>query len=348
MDHVLEHTRDLWESVRGRRIFMTGGTGFVGTWLLESFLLANEQFDLRASILVLSRDPDAFLRRAPQFSKLSALDFVRGSSSSFSYPNGEFAYIIHAATEQGAPPSKLCPLGPFDENVTGTRRVLEFARHCAAKRVLLTSSGAVYGSQPAHVEGLSEEDSFGPLTTDGATAYGHSKRISEFIGSAYSAAYGFDVLIARLFAFVGPMLPLDLNFAVGNFIRDALKGGPIHVSGDGSPLRSYLYASDLAIWLWTICFKGQSVRPYNVGGSEAISIAQLASIVRQNVGVPDSIDIQIANAPKFGAPPKRYVPSTSRARVELGLVPRVSLADGIRRTAAWYQADRRHRPVVMS
>ena len=188
IDHVLEHTRDLWALVRGKRIFLTGGTGFVGTWLLDSFLSANEQLDLRAYIVVLSRDPDAFLRRAPQFAKSSALDFIRGSSSDFAFPQGEFSHIVHAATEQRQSLSASYPLGPFDENVAGTRRVLEFARHCSAKRVLLTSSGAVYGAQPPDVKQVDEGDQFGPLTMDVAAAYGHSKRVSEFTGAAYSSA----------------------------------------------------------------------------------------------------------------------------------------------------------------
>ena len=336
IEHVLEHTRDLWGALQGESVFITGGTGFVGSWLLESFLAANERFDLRARVVVLSRDPESFKRRAPQIAELKSLEFVRGASSTFEFPEGRFAYVIHAATEQGMGVSPEFPVGPFDENIGGTRRVLEFARQSAARRVLLTSSGAVYGKQPPEVTHLREEDPYGPATHDLSAAYGHSKRVSEFLGCAYGAAFGYDVLIARLFAFVGPLLPLDLNFAVGNFVRDVLGGEPIRIAGDGTPLRSYLYASDLAIWLWTILLKGQHGRAYNVGSPAAVSIADLAEVVRANAGAGSRVEIRVAKKPVAGEAPARYVPCTARAAAELGLVPQISLEEGIRRMADWY------------
>ena len=152
------------------------------------------------------------------------------------------------------------------------------------------------------------------------------------VGLVRGERHGFDFLIARCFSFLGPWLPLEGNFAAGNFIGDALAGRPIQVKGDGRPYRSYLHGEDLAKWLWTILLRGVHGRPYNVGSGEAISIADLACRVRDLL-VPGA-EVRIIEAPEQGPPP-RYIPSVERVRLELGLTPRLGLDQAILRTAQW-------------
>jgi dTDP-glucose 4,6-dehydratase len=261
--------------------------------------------------------------------------FLQGSLSDFEIPSGEYPFLIHAATDQTSAPSQEEPGGTFDRELAGTRRVLELARRTNARRLLFTSSGAVYGKQPADIARVKEDYPGAPDTTDVRSGYGHAKRASEFLCMLHGEQYGFEPIIARLFAFAGPHLPLDLNFAIGNFVRDALKGGPIRIAGDGTPRRSYLYAADLAIWLWTILLCGQPARPYNVGSEEEVSIAELAGLVVRN-GAPGT-PIEIAQSPKAGAPSARYVPCLDRARDELDLRAKIPLDEAIRRMFHWYR-----------
>jgi dTDP-glucose 4,6-dehydratase len=151
----------------------------------------------------------------------------------------------------------------------------------------------------------------------------------------YADRYGIEPTIARCFAFIGPYLPIDAHFAAGNFIRDALAGGPINVTGDGSPLRSYLYSGDLAIWLWTILLRGQGLHPYNVGSSAALSVAELADVVARTVA--PAVSVHRAKLPRAGVPAERYVPSVTRAEKELGLQARISVEEAIRRTVSWHE-----------
>ena len=329
-DHILQHTADLWPKLRGSSIFITGGTGFVGTWLLQSLCWADDAFDLNVSVTAITRSPEAFAKKAPHLASHRALTLVEADAASFPYPEGDFPFVIHAATERYFDAFPEHPLSTYDRDVKATRRVLEFARTHGARRVLFTSSGAMYGKQPPNLTHIPEDYAGAPSTMDLKSPYGQAKRMSEWMCAMYTAQYGFDSLIARLFAFVGPHLPLDANFAVGNFIRDVLQGGPVRIAGDGTPYRSYLYAADLAIWLWTILVKGESSRPYNVGSGEEITIADLAKTVVENTrpGTP----IEIAQQPVPGAPPSRYVPSVERAARELNLRPLISLSEGIRRT----------------
>jgi dTDP-glucose 4,6-dehydratase len=328
LGHVLGHTEGIWEPLRGRRIFITGGTGFFGRWLLESFARANWQLDLDASAWVLTRDPAAFAARARHLAANPAIQLYTGDFTSFWFPEGAFHSVIHAATALGE------GLDLFDANVNGTRRVLEFARQSGASRFLFTSSGAAYGRQPSELTHIPEEYAGAPDTMDADTAYGQSKRACEFMVGMYARQYGFAAPIARCFAFSGPHLPLDLNFAIGNFVRDALAGGPIRIGGDGTPRRSYLYAADLAVWLWTILLKGESCRLYNVGSGDDVSIAELAGKVAAVVS--PEVGVTIGREAVTGGPVARYVPSVARAEKELGLKAWVPLDEGIRRMAEWY------------
>ncbi|MGP8247452.1 MAG: NAD-dependent epimerase/dehydratase family protein [Bryobacteraceae bacterium] len=332
LEHVLAHTEGVWDELRGARLFVTGGTGFFGCWLLESFAWAADRMHLDATLTVLTRSPEAFRAKAPHLAGHPSIRLLDGDVRSFEYPAGRFSHVIHAAS--GATP-ELCrdrPLAVMDTLVDGTRRVLDFAVTVGARRFLLTSSGAVYGPQPPGLSHLPETWSGAPDPAVPASVYGEGKRAAELLCTHYHQAHGLDCPVARCFTFVGPYMPLDAHFAIGNFLGDQIHGRPIQVRGDGTPLRSYLYAADLAVWLWTILVKGESGKPYNVGSEREVAIADAARAVARSR--QPACPVRIARQPAPGAPAQRYVPSTARARNELNLRERVPFEEAIRRTAA--------------
>ena len=323
LDHVLQQAAGAFQSLAGARLFVTGGTGFVGSWLVESLLRANDRLNLGISAVLLTRDPDRFRSANPHLSNHAALTVLGGDVLTFEFPGGEFPYVIHAAMPAPDP----------GVDTRGMRHILEFAATHGTRRFLFTSSGAVYGRQPPDRTHVPEDYASEPPVTGEITPYGLAKRVSESLLVAHGRQYGFAGLIARLFAFTGPRLPLDANFAVGNFVRDALAGGPIRISGDGTPYRSYLYAADLSIWLWTVLLRGEAGRPYNVGSGQELSISELASVVA-GVAAP-GVSVEVAQKPVPGAPAMRYVPSVERAERELGLRPLIALEEGVRRMYEW-------------
>ena len=298
------------------RIFLTGGTGLFGKWLLD-FLQA-----LEVRVVILSRNPAGF----PAFGKNANVTFIQGDVRDFELPSGPFDYVIHAATEASVKLDQENPDEMYSVIVDGTRRVLEFSNQAGAKRLLYVSSGAVYGVQPPELSHIPETFPGSPVT-----AYGKGKLKAEQL----CLESGVETVIARCFAFVGPWLPLDTHFAIGNFIGNCLRNEPIEIKGDGTPLRSYMYGSDLAEWLWTILLRGEPSRIYNVGSGDAISISDLARLVRECAGTQNEI---IVHGKKVdGALPARYVPSVERAQKELSLRQRCSLSESISRTIAWYR-----------
>lgn len=333
LDHVLAHTREFWAEARGAGFFITGGTGFFGRWLLESFTRANDALALGMRAVVLTRDPAGFALKFPHLAARADLTFVPGDMRSFAFPPGRFAYVIHAATDTTLPPAGSNPLEIQDTIVAGTRRVLDFAAQAGVRKFLFTSSGAIYGAQPPDLTHVPEEHAGRPDPAAPGSGYGLGKMISEELCTERASRDGFECKIARCFAFVGPHLPLDAHFAIGNFIRDARRGGPLQVAGDGTPMRSYLYAADLAVWLWTLLFRALHGRPYNVGSDDDRPIAAHARCVNGLCGIKHPV--QVARRPDPAEPVRRYVPSIRRARDELGLRVRIPEEEGIRRTLAW-------------
>jgi dTDP-glucose 4,6-dehydratase len=255
LDEALEPAADDLRAQRGARILITGASGFVGSCLLESVAWSNTRLGTGIRAVALTRDPAAAMEKLGHLSLEPGIEFARGDVRGLSPELGHFDGIIHAATPTSSDIAGR-PLELLFATIDGGRSVLELARTCGTIPFLLTSSGAVYGKQPASVARVTEDSGFSAELLDPGNAYREGKRALELTSVQYADSYGIRTKIARLFAFVGPYLPLDRNFAVGNFIADALAGRPITLSGDGTTVRSYLYAFDMVVWLWAIYARG--------------------------------------------------------------------------------------------
>lgn len=331
--HVLTHTEALWRNLAGERLFITGGSGFFGIWLLEALASANDHFKLGLRATVLTRDPQRVQARWPHLA--GTVDWLRGDVRDFRFPAGQFSHVVHAATSVDARFNAAAPVEALDTMVAGTRRVLDFAAQAGTVNLLLTSSGAIYGPQPGTLERIPEDYPGGPDVTRTASVYAEGKRVAELLLAMAADSTALQAKIARCFCFVGPHLPLDWHFAIGNFIGDALAGRDLIVQGDGRPLRSYMHAADLVIWLLTILVSGVSMRPYNVGSEEACSIAELAARVAGIAGTPGQVRVLTAEG---GGLAPRYIPDTSRARNELGLELTIPLDVAITSTLDWWRS----------
>lgn len=333
LDAAIDLAEGCFRSLGGARLFLTGCTGFFGVWILETLLRAEERFGLGLDLTLLSRSPAAFIVQHPHLAPTDRLRYLEGDIRSFASPDGAFSHVIHGATTNARETFVgEDPYRKFDTVALGTRRVLEFCEDRRIPEMLYVGSGAVYGrrTEPGLI---AETDMTAPDPMDVGMTLGHAKRVAEHFCAITGARCATRIRIARCFSFVGPQLPLDIHYAIGNFIADALAGRPITIKGDGSPVRSYLYMSDLVTWLVTILVKGEPLRPYNVGSEDGCAIRDVARLVCRLSGQPVQQHSRPATAPNTAAG-DHYVPSTARATKELGVQQSLPLEESIRKTLA--------------
>ena len=314
------------------RILITGGTGFFGKAILEylSAQYIKEKDRHPYKVVVLSRNPKKFLEEHPRFDNLPWLTFHEGDilePQTLPFEQG-FSDVLHAATDSVSVPGQTV-IEQYEQIVTGTKNILDFSIKVGAERFLLTSSGAVYGSQPANLPLMPEIYVGAPDVLDLRNVYGNAKRHAEMLCALYSDQFGINTKIARCFAFVGPNLPLSAHFAIGNFIKSAIEGRDILITGDGSAMRSYLFESDLASWLFEILANGKTGEAYNVGSDIAVSIGNLANLVKEILNPNLQI---IINGQSQNSARNFYIPDISKAKYQLGLKVTYSLNEAIRQT----------------
>lgn len=301
---TLERSKVDLRSLRGKSIFMTGGTGFFGQGVLDLVNELNEG-GYNVGVTLLSRDPDQFLKKNPG-RKHQAIEFVKGEAANYVFPSQRFDCMLLGAADT-SPAALQSPDRLKETIVGGTIHALNHADVAGARRMLLVSSGAVYGEVPEQMKFIPEDAPLNP----GADAYGEAKREAEqtFLRASLNA----ERVIARCFAFMGPGLAQHL--ALSELIRQAKEEPEMTIRGSGKPRRSFLHGNDLAVWLLKLLADGTPGEVFNVGSDQPMTILALAEKIRDILAPGKSIRVLGAQGPE-----KRfnYVPSVDKART-LGL-----------------------------
>jgi len=318
--------------IDGKRLYISGVTGFFGKNLL-ALLDYLHRLGSRFEVTAISRNPQRFMAGQPWSRALPWLDLREGDVRNPWPAEGKYDLVLHAATDTAAS-AHQDKLEVFESILAGTREALAFAGARGVSRLLLTGSGAQYGSIPeVHANGIPENSLIACDATKTGSAYGEGKRVSEILAALHAERHGFAVINARCFAFVGPGLPLDGHFAIGNFIGDAVAGRPIQLHSGGEAVRSYLYGADLAVWLLLLLMEAPHGVTVNVGSNYGVSVLELAK------KVCDLLSPAVSVWPGSSKPENErhfYVPSINIAR-GLGLEDWTELDQAIIRTASWHR-----------
>jgi UDP-glucuronate decarboxylase len=306
-----------WHNLKSSRILMTGCSGLFGLWLLDLVTVANRELGMGIQVGVLTRSAARFYERFSHLEKTPGLTLIEGDVRTFELKGFEPTHLIHGATTSAAETFRgEGPLQKFDTLVSGTNRVFLQLPRGSVKAALFLSSGAVYGPPPVDTEGIKESQLIAPLPEDVTAALGHAKRAAEFLCHAHAANQRIPLRVARCFAFSGAGIPLDLHYALGDFIRQASNSNEIVIKGDGLAIRSYMHLGDLAIWLICLLSNEDRSKPavVNVGSPRSISIRDLASEVstlfesRAKIIIKGKEDYSVGNPIR-----SKYVPCTKLA-----------------------------------
>lgn len=321
----------------GKSLLITGGTGFVGSYLLETVAYLNDQvLDEPCRLSVMTRDAGRVATRFPHLHGRPDLTVIEADVRTFRPRPASWNFVIHAAAPSDVRVFIRDPVETVDTIVEGTKRVLSVAAEAGVEAFLFVSSGAVYGHQRSDLLWLSEEYAGGPDLLDSRSCYAEAKRCGELLCRIFQDSRKVPITIARPFSLLGPYQNVNSTSAVVDFIRQAMNGDTIRIRDAGETVRSYCYLADAVTALWKLVLGPQRGEAFNVGSDlEAVSFRELAGRIGKCLGKP--ITVVVEGAPAAGVLGKRYAPDVARLHRATGFRPATTLDEALRRTIAWMQ-----------
>lgn len=335
LDEILANSGTIWEELRNRRVFLTGGSGFFGSWLLEGFCHANRQLGLNARVIVLTRDARRFASKLPHLTEQDGVEIEEGDFRNFRSPSGPVDYVIHSLVPDVEATYKSSSQNLYEFFADSVTRLLDLVQEKRSHGMLLCSTGAVYAHQ-ALGRPFTEQDSMAQGGHDMSSLYGPIRRSAELIALLRFVDRQLPVKIARGFTFTGPYLQLNTLYAIGNFISDVLNRRAVLIKGDGTDVRSYMYGTDLSVWLWTVLLRGKAGQAYNVGSSQSLTLREIAD--RASALTSPRLEVIVKGKHDPLLPFKSfYVPDVSKAKHDLNLRENVSFDEALERTYRFFK-----------
>ena len=332
LERVCSYYEAYCGNLEAASILISGVTGFVGSWLLESLASLDRAFDLKISLTGISRD---LVKAQEMFREYSGpnLRFIEMDVSKKFDAKGDFSHIFHAATPTTVGTRAGSLSNVYDSSVLGARNLMELANKQGNAPVFVhTSSGAVYGGQPMSLERFPLAWPRQVLTPSNSVKneYARAKIDTEVLIESATGDGVIRGINARLFAFMGPRIPLGEHYAIGNFVHSGMYEDTIKIAGDGQSVRSYQHASDMVSQLIYLLSTGTPGN-YHVGSTDGRKILDWANMV----GLECSKPVEILSTDISAA--TRYVPEAD-LRVPDGLGESISKSEHLARWIAWLRS----------
>ena len=318
LQYIVDAAQDDLDRLRCSHIFLSGCTGFLGKWMVEALVYANEILNLQMRITVLTRSVKRVFKEMPHWQGYANMCLAEGDVISWDPKQTPcVSHIIHGANYTNAGQENWA-LEHMTTAYEGTRCMLEMAKEHQSQAMLLLSSGAVYGlAKPTNEAPFVEQENGADDYLQEPHVYALCKYFEETYTAAYGKKHGIRIPIARLFTFMGKYMPLHQRQALSSFINDVQNDRDIVIQGDGTSVRSYMYAADMVVWLLALLVRGEHGTPYNVGSDEPVTISELAELVVAASG--KKLDVHIRGNAAPGNAPNVYVPDLNKVKVSMAL-----------------------------
>ncbi|WP_129128406.1 NAD-dependent epimerase/dehydratase family protein [Geomonas oryzae] len=330
---VVGSSPEALDKLRNRLLYVTGGTGFVGTWIAEMVCYLNQVHGFGTGLILLARDLDTFRKKAPHLVRCPEIRLVGSDVRDVIDLPSEVDYVIHAAATPDNRQHMTNPISVMDTITRGTATILDAAANLPhLAKILNVSSGQVYGRQSLAGTAITE-DTVGEIPVNSITSvYPGAKRYAETLCSAYWSSRKLPIVTARPFAFMGPYQSLDKPWAINNFIRDALTDNAIRILSDGKAVRSYMYPSDMAYWLLRMLVDGGSGMAYNLGSPYGISLREVAEKVKEFSGMASEVLVRGMHEDN-----SVFVPDPGLVSASLKLEVKVDIDQTLKRSLRWFR-----------
>lgn len=329
-----------WERLSGKTVLVTGASGFLPAYMVETLLFLNTKEDLGCKVIGLVRDPDKARRRFSQYRNRDDFVLVCGDVSVGVECPQRCDFIIHAASQASPKYYDTDPVGTMTANVLGTYHLLNLARRWNSEGFLFFSSGEVYG-QVSFGETPTKEDSYGYIDISKPRAcYAEGKRAAETLGFSYAHQFKVPFKVVRPFHTYGPGMALDDGRVFADFVRDVVLRRDLLLRSDGKAIRSFCYLSDAVTGFFTVLLKGDNATSYNVGNPlGAISIGDLADILSK---LYPQYNLKVRRTSELGAgylpsPISINIPNVDRL-LSLGWTSHYLPREGFLRTVSYFNA----------
>lgn len=319
------------EQLKGSTILITGGTGFMGSWIARALVWLNDNFNFGCKIILLARDPENLERSDPKLYRRSDITYLRSDIRSVHNLPSNINYIIHAAANPDNRAHMSDPVNTMDVIALGTKAIMDAATRLPdIRNIVHISSGQVYGKAPNNGESLRETILYNFSKNDITSVYPEAKRYAETICLAYRSLFKLPVCIVRPFSFIGPYQKLNKPWAINTFLQEALNGQPMRIVGNGKPQRSYLYASDMAAWLLVVLAEGKSGEIYNLGSSEGVSLKEVTEKINQLL--PHPVDVIVQN---YNNDESKFIPNLEHIIEKFNLKMVFTFDEALQQTIQW-------------